>query len=297
MMPYCLRQQIKNFLAARRRRKANTIEARLAELRDIIIYNNPVDRIPPATGKLRLLQDANTSLLALFARKCNENGLRYWLDYGTLLGAVRHKGFIPWDDDLDVSMLRSDFEKLLELLPTLFPVEEGFTHTLHAFLQIGYKGTPLNLDIYPYHCYCEPYTDANSQKVHQAMTRFKKSIIFQPPIINFTDEEIQQKIRKEMLQNAEALSEDQKPLLFLSPAIDFTKNTVLSYDTIFPLSKLPFEGIEFNVPNHARQYLQFFYGDYMSYPPVVGFQHPAIGKLVKETAFEDAVNRFIDTYK
>jgi lipopolysaccharide cholinephosphotransferase len=200
MMPYCLRQQIKNFLAARRRRKANTIEARLAELRDIIIYNNPVDRIPPATGKLRLLQDANTSLLALFARKCNENGLRYWLDYGTLLGAVRHKGFIPWDDDLDVSMLRSDFEKLLQLLPTLFPVEEGFTHTLHAFLQIGYKGTPLNLDIYPYHCYCEPYTDANSQKVHQAMTRFKKSIIFQPPIINFTDEEIQQKINDLVLE-------------------------------------------------------------------------------------------------
>ena len=177
MMPYCLRQQIKNFLAARRRRKANTIEARLAELRDIIIHNNPIDKIPPATGKLRLLQDGNTSLLALFARKCEENGLRYWLDYGTLLGAVRHKGFIPWDDDLDVSMLRSDFEKLLQLLPSLFPVEEGFTHTLHAFLQISYKGTPLNLDIYPYHCYCDSFTEESSQKVHQAMTRFKKSII------------------------------------------------------------------------------------------------------------------------
>lgn len=55
-------------------------------------------------------------VLVEFDRVCTENGLRYSLAYGTLLGAIRHKGFIPWDDDVDVIMPRPDYEKLHELL-------------------------------------------------------------------------------------------------------------------------------------------------------------------------------------
>lgn len=49
-------------------------------------------------------------------RVCQENGIRYTVLCGSLLGAVRHKGFIPWDDDMDIALLRDDYEKLLQIL-------------------------------------------------------------------------------------------------------------------------------------------------------------------------------------
>lgn len=61
------------------------------------------------TLQLRLLR-----ILEAFDTVCRSHGLRYYLEYGTLLGAVRHGGFIPWDDDLDIMMPRPDYEELIK---------------------------------------------------------------------------------------------------------------------------------------------------------------------------------------
>ena len=64
---------------------------------------------------LKIVQSEILKILKIFDEKCNEINLKYYIFYGTLLGAVRHKGFIPWDDDIDITMPREDYEKFISL--------------------------------------------------------------------------------------------------------------------------------------------------------------------------------------
>ncbi len=65
--------------------------------------------------QLNEVMETEEKLLREFSRFCEEHELKYYLAFGTLIGAVRHKGFIPWDDDIDVMMPREDYEKFLKL--------------------------------------------------------------------------------------------------------------------------------------------------------------------------------------
>lgn len=70
---------------------------------------------PHVQGELSLkeVQQGSLSILKEIDAICQNEGIRYWLMYGTLIGAVRHNGFIPWDDDLDIAMPRPDYERFL----------------------------------------------------------------------------------------------------------------------------------------------------------------------------------------
>lgn len=77
------------------------------------------------TDELRKLQ---LDMLDYTAKFCDDNNIAYWLNAGTLLGAVRHGGYIPWDDDIDLGMLRPDYDRLIELFN-----ENSTRYKLHCF--------------------------------------------------------------------------------------------------------------------------------------------------------------------
>lgn len=71
--------------------------------------------------KLSELQAAELEIFKIFLNICHEYDLSYYIWGGSFLGAVRHKGFIPWDDDIDVAMPRADFERFLDIAPGVLP--------------------------------------------------------------------------------------------------------------------------------------------------------------------------------
>lgn len=79
---------------------------------------------------------ATLDLLQTIAEVCERYGLEWYAAYGTLLGAIRHEGFIPWDDDVDIWMKREDYQRMLEILPGELP--EGY-HVLSPQTEEGYE--------------------------------------------------------------------------------------------------------------------------------------------------------------
>ena len=79
------------------------------------------ERFNPDGSLLRRQQLRMLELLEAVDLVCKKYDIPYWLSSGTLIGAVRHQGFIPWDDDLDIEMLREDYLRLMKVLPEELP--------------------------------------------------------------------------------------------------------------------------------------------------------------------------------
>lgn len=98
-------------------------------------------------NNLRQLQLTELEILRFFDKLCRENGLKYYIVAGTLLGAVRHGGFIPWDDDIDVAMPRADFERFKTLMASdrhdcyFYQCHDTEPNYIFGFSKIRLKGT------------------------------------------------------------------------------------------------------------------------------------------------------------
>lgn len=249
--------------------------------------NVDITTIPPATGQIRDIQLANLALLKELDYVCKKQGLTYWLDGGTLMGAVRHKGFIPWDDDIDTAMLREDYERIIEEFnkttrnPDIFA---GYTmdKNNNLLIKIQHKKCKyLFCDIFPWDNYGELLsTDEEIAKTKQIKDIMSKEL---NSSLNIT--EYKQKVQEVMKsQILHPLTEENNKKSFVW-GIDYHhqwKNWFTHYDVTFPLKTISFEGNEFPCMNNPDAFLTRVYGKYMDYPSKIGYGHSAYASLTEE---------------
>lgn len=225
-------------------------------------------QIPAAEGPMRDLQECDVQLLRIFHAVCEKQGWTYWLDYGTLLGCVRHGGFIPWDDDMDVSVPRDDFEKMVAELPELvkpygIDVEErpGYPMSRLGFSYKHYS-TGVWLDIFP----------VDFRKREKDLVEGRESLSSEMDAYrdfylqnrnSLTKEQLTE-ARDRMIRNEE---NGKYQLAFLAPEFACGYNYQFDYEQIYPLKSYTFEGYTFCGPNKLEEFLTLEYGKhYMSLP-------------------------------
>jgi len=236
-----------------------------AKLSLLVTEQLDITRLHPATGALRRHQLATLPLLEEFDQICTEQGMPYWLDYGTLLGAVRHKGFIPWDDDLDVSMESADVEKLVDLLHQRYAGRlEVLWHRDGNQLKIrSLQDHRQFLDIwlvFP----CRAVSEDEISRLEESFRRIKDDDWTVSRHSDFRT------LNRQAL--AAVLTDDgkQSEYLFLTSLGAYIaaphRPVVVRRSDIHPCQRREFEGHLYPVPANSDVVLRKTYGDYMRFP-------------------------------
>lgn len=238
-----------------------------------------------------VLRNAQLKMLDILTdvdRICRKYDISYWIDYGTLLGAVRHKGFIPWDDDLDITMMTEDMKRFISIAPseladTLFlqtrktdpsyklPLckirdKKSLFISQHDDFTSDYnKG--IYIDIFE----AEDYPHINSSVLKFIMKWEKKTSFFFTIKHYATAKNVVAALSFPVIH---ALFLLLWKIMSLKPKKDVSYIPELNYygvsfkrDTVFPLSEIVFEGKSFKAPHDADAYLRTIYHDYTKLPP------------------------------
>ena len=256
---------------------------------------NKVDitQIPKATGMLRDIQLANLEILKELDYVCKSNGLTYWLDFGTLLGAVRHKGFIPWDDDIDVGMTRESYDKIIDAFnsstrnPDLYA--GYFRSTLYRtnyYIKIMHKKCPnLFVDIFPYDYLSVVLNDNEQIKMSSQIKKLRNLFADGNKTVE-DDEELNQLLKELRGHYSYSQPYENSDLIWGCDFNHYWKKWIHSQNTIFPLKDIEFEGIKLPCMNDTHKYLTDVYGNYMSYPKKIKMQH-YWDKEISEEEYEE----------
>ena len=252
---------------------------------------------------LRHLQKLELMILKDFIKICEENNLDYYIYGGSLIGTIRHEGFIPWDDDLDVIMFREDYDKFKQIFNSsendkyYLLCSENEEDYFYLFSKLVLKGTVfeerwvnqvnfnlgINIDIFV----MDDLSDNKIKRFFQLKKAFfyNKLLIMSKikvpdlsgPLLIITN--FIHFILKLLRINPKNIQKWYYNFIMSYHNVDASEVfdvavTVEEYPQIFnkkgfkPIQKFKFEDIEVNVPNNYDEILTSIYGDYMQLPPL-----------------------------
>jgi len=251
-------------------------------------------------GVLKRLHEVELDILLAIDKVCEDNGLTYFLDSGTALGAVRHGGFIPWDDDVDIGLPLDDYRRFLKIAPDALP--RGFSvHTAlnteglaSLWVKVFADGTRfidndmmeagcnqgIFVDVFPY---CSLPKDESEVKslVRQATKLQRMSylhFIEHPKVPRTTPFRplvqlgcVVTHFFTARFTSIDKIAHDFDDILsvpgdgrrWYDPCYG---SFVFDNDDLFPMARLDFEGHSLPVPANCDAYLKVLYGDYNQLP-------------------------------
>lgn len=247
---------------------------------------------------LQELKDIEFDILKMFDAFCKENNIKYYLAYGTLLGAIRYKKFIPWDDDVDVLVPREDYERVIELF------KDTERYKLYAFEKNQDYGFPfakicdmttrkdefeynsgvelgVDIDIFPLDAWDDDIEKAKKEAkrisklmFYLGLTKLKKADSVNPfkrivksVLMAFCkmrgSKHFIQKIQKE------AYKPDQKGNNYVGAKswCVYGAKGIIPAEAFADSVEVEFEGMMFPAPVDYDKYLTCLYGDYLPEPP------------------------------
>ena len=252
-------------------------------------------------GRLDAIQKMQLAYLLEVDRICKKHRIKYFLGGGTLLGAIRHNGFIPWDDDADIMMLREDYDRFAEVaqqeLPAGMTFQSGKTdkncfyefnklrveNTIFA-TELAKNHTDINVGI-AFDIFCHDKT-ANSrlgQKLHLAATLFTRALVLnkwnhrkadngsrvQSAVTNFFVRLLPLRFSYFLMNHTISFFKRKKNAKYLYDGMGRNVyNGCFSADILSEVITHDFEGYQLPVPKKYDEYLTFLYGDYMEKAPL-----------------------------
>lgn len=248
---------------------------------------------------LEEIKQIELDILKVFHSLCVENNIRYYISHGTLLGAIRYKGFIPWDDDLDVLVPREDYNRLI----TIFKDTERYQlvafekNKNYAFpyaklcdmstykVEGGYRnGTELGLDIdvFPLdywdddlekakheskcqqrNMFCLGLSKLRKPDSHHPVKRFVKGIVMIPCKLRGSAHYVEK-----IIQGAYKPEQTRSRYMGCKAWNVYKERDILPTEVFAKAIELEFEGEKFFAPVGYDTFLTSLYGDYLPEPPV-----------------------------